>query len=237
MEPATWVPRTARSILDIGCNVGELLSYLRQLDYRAALAGCDVNAAAVDAARRNVPDADFRVCEAAALPFPDAAFDCVTCIETLEHVPPADWEKSLLAMRRVLRPGGRLILRTPHAGLFGWLDTNNVRFRLPQLYRHLIGRGRRDAGYAAGSEGIVWHYHFTRDELVRLAGAGWTVEATWYGGLLVYPLGSYFLWPFYRLKRGGGWLQRAIESIRAIDYAVNYGSASYGILIALKKAA
>lgn len=235
MEPATWVPRTARSILDVGCNVGELLSHLRHLNYPAALAGCDVNPAAVEVARRNVPDADFRVCEAAALPFLDAAFDCVTCIETLEHVPPADWEKSLLAMRRVLSPGGLLILRTPHAGLFGWLDSNNVRFRLPRVYRSLIGRGGRDAGYAAGSDGVVWHYHFTREELVRLAGAGWTVEATWYGGLLIFPIGDYLLWPFYRLKWEGGWIRRTIERVRKIDYSVNYGPASYGILLVLKK--
>jgi SAM-dependent methyltransferase len=235
MEPAVWVPSTARSILDVGCNVGELLKHLQDLHPEVVLAGCDVNRAAVEVARHNMPTVDLRVCAAAELPFPDAAFDCVTCIETLEHVPPRDWVASLRAMGRVLTPGGRLILRTPHAGLFGWLDSNNLRFRLPLLYRLIIGRGGREAGYAAGTDGVVWHHHFSRAELLNLIGPGWEVEVTWYGGLLIFPLGDYLLWPFYRLGWRGGWVRKAIEGIRNIDYAVNYGPASYGILLVLKK--
>lgn len=235
MSPAKWVQSSARRVLDIGCNVGELLGHLRELNPTLELAGCDVNAAAVEAARRNLPGADIRHCGAADLPFADGAFDCVTCIETLEHVPPSEWGASLRAMQRVLVRGGRLVLRTPHAGMFGWVDSNNIRFRFPNLYRWLIGRGGRDVGYAAGSAGVVWHYHFTRAELLGLAGEGWEVEATWYGGLLVYPLGDYLLWPFYRKRRRGGWLRRAIERVREVDYNVNYGSSSYGILLALRK--
>ncbi len=235
MNPARWVPPDARSVLDVGCNVGELIGDLRKKNPSLTLAACDVNAAAVEAARRNVPGADVRVCGAANLPFPDAAFDCVTCIETLEHVPPAEWEASVRAMRRVLVPGGRLVLRTPHAGLFGWVDSNNVRFRLPGLYRKLIGRGRRDIGYADGTAGVFWHHHFSRDELLRVAGPGWEVEAIWYGGLLLFPLGDFMLWPFYRFGWQGGWLRRTIERLQTVDYEVNYGPASYGILLALRK--
>jgi SAM-dependent methyltransferase len=233
MKPVRWVPPAARSILDVGCNVGELLAHLRELT-PATLAGCDVNAAAVEVARRNVPGADLRVCGASSLPWPDAAFDCVTCIETLEHVPPDEWVASLREMRRVLAPRGRLVLRTPHAGLFGWMDSNNLRFRLPTLYRRVIGRGRRDVGYADGSAGVHWHHHFTRDELLRVAGPGWEVEATWYGGLALFPITDYLLWPFYRFQLGGR-LRRWIAHVQAIDYEVNYGPLSYGILLALRR--
>ncbi len=237
MNPAEWVPTSARSILDIGCNVGALLGALKERSLGAALSGCDVNAAAIEAARRNVPEADLRLCAAAALPFADATFDCITCIETLEHVPPAEWEKSLLEMRRVLAVGGRLILRTPHAGWFGWLDSNNVRFRVPGLYRRLIGRGRRDAGYTDGSAGVHWHHHFSRKELLAVAGSGWEVEGTRYGGCLIFPIGDCLLWPFYRLRRSGGWVRRAIERVSEADYEMDYGRASYGVLIALRKSA
>src|SRR5436190_4845360 len=120
MEPIRWVPPAAASVLDVGCNVGEFLATLARDRPSLRLAGCDVNASAVEAARRDVPTADLRVAEADALPFPDASFDCVTCIEVLEHVPPARWTAAVQEMRRVLVPGGRLILRTPHAGLFAW---------------------------------------------------------------------------------------------------------------------
>ncbi len=235
MEAADWVPASARAILDVGCNVGELLSQLNGRNPDATLAGCDVNAAAVDAARRNVPDADIRLCGAADLPYADGEFDCVTCIETLEHVPPAEWETSLRSMGRVLKPGGGLVLRTPHAGLFAWLDSNNVRFRTPGLYRRLLGRGRRDGGYPDGTAGIHWHHHFTRRELLALAGPKWTVEATRYGGCFLLPLGDFLLWPFYRTGRSGGALRRMLEWMQRFDYAIDYGDASYGILLALKK--
>ncbi len=182
MHATLWVPPSTRAMLDIGCNVGELLASVRKHSPETALAGCDVNAAAVEIARRNLPDADLRVCGAAELPFPDESFDCVTCVETLEHIPPPEWSRSLKEMRRVLKPGGRLVLRTPHAGLFGWLDTNNLRFRAPGLYRRILGRGRRDAGYAEGSSGVYWHHHFSRREILALVGDGWEVESTRFGG-------------------------------------------------------
>jgi hypothetical protein len=158
----------------------------------------------------------------------------VTCIETLEHIPPAQWEAAAKEMRRVLIPGGRLVLRTPHAGLFAWLDSNNLRFRFPGLYRRALGKGMRDAGYPDGTAGVHWHHHFTRAELLRVVGRGWEVEATWYGGLVLFPAADFLLWPFYRFG-WNGWLRRGLARLQAIDYEINYGCASYGILLALRK--
>ena len=87
------------------------------------------------------PDIELHQAGGDALPFEADHFDCVTCIEVLEHIPTELRRASLLEMRRVLRPGGRLALRTPHAGLFGWLDPHNLRFRFPKLYGLLVGRG------------------------------------------------------------------------------------------------
>lgn len=49
--------------------------------------------------------------DAHALPFPDATFDAVLVFDVLEHL--QDPERALAGMRRVLRPGGRLILGVP----------------------------------------------------------------------------------------------------------------------------
>jgi SAM-dependent methyltransferase len=54
--------------------------------------------------------ADVR-CDACALPFRSGAFDLVLCSEVLEHVP--DPDATLKDVRRVMRPGGALVLTTP----------------------------------------------------------------------------------------------------------------------------
>jgi hypothetical protein len=153
----------------------------------------------------------------------------------LEHVPPAKWRAAVGEIHRILVPGGRFILRVPHAGAFAWLDTNNIRFRFPGLYGLLIGRGRRDEGFATGPAAVEWHYHFTREELLAIAGAGWRVEATRYGGLLLFPVGDYIRWPFYRLRRGGHGIERLVTRVMSLDYAVDYGLWSYGIMLVLAK--
>ena len=48
----------------------------------------------------------------APLPFPDASFDVVLCVEGIEHV--VDRHKTLRELRRVLKPGGRLLITTPN---------------------------------------------------------------------------------------------------------------------------
>src|SRR4051812_26329910 len=144
MHPIRWVPADAEAMLDVGCNVGALLKHCREVFPNMRLAGVEINPRALDAARRDVPGAELHASGAENLPFADESFDCVTCIEVLEHVP-ADLRATALAeMKRVLRPGGRLALRVPHAGAFAFLDSNNLRFRFPWLYRRLIGRGMRD---------------------------------------------------------------------------------------------
>jgi SAM-dependent methyltransferase len=236
MHPMRWVPAGAAALLDVGCNAGDLLWDCRRAFPGMVLAGVEINPAALLAARRRLPDVDLRAAPGDAIPFPDESFDCVTCIEVLEHIPAERRGASLREMHRVLRPGGCLVLRTPHAGTFGWLDSNNVRFRLPWLYGKLVGLGRRDAGYEHGSAGVVWHHHFSRAELLNLAGAGWRVVHVGYGGLFVFPLADWLSWPFYR----SGWLNnpllRILNMLADFDYGCDFGTDSYGILMILRRA-
>src|SRR5207244_11597277 len=131
--------------------------------------------------------AHTRTGEPCTIPFSGASFQYVTCLEMLEHLPHALRPRAFREMHRVLRPGGKLILTVPHAGWFAWLDSNNVRFRLPALYQRVIGGGRRDRSYSAMSREVEWHHHFTVPELVDLAGPGWQIAAVRHGGLLAYP--------------------------------------------------
>jgi SAM-dependent methyltransferase len=235
MEPAYWVPAGARSLLDVGCNAGDLLVNLRHAYPEMRLVGVDVNAAQIEAARARLLDIEFHLATGTALPFPDEEFDCVTCIEVLEHIAPEQREAALREIYRVLRPGGRLVLRVPHAGLFAWMDSNNLRFRFPRVYHALLGKGRRDEGYAEGSAAVVWHHHFTKAELMGLLGSGWSLEGERRGALFLLPLVDIACWPLYRLRRIHNRIFRTLQGIAALDMSRDYGALSYDILLALRR--
>lgn len=235
MRVADWIEPPVDSLLDVGCNVGAWLRDCARLYPSARLAGVEINPSALAVARVNVPTAEVQHAGAERLPFPDESFQYVTCVEVLEHLPAGLRPSAFREMQRVLRPGGRLILTVPHAGWFAWLDSNNVRLRLPGLYRRLVRKGGRDAGYAAVGRGVEWHHHFTVAELVHLAGGGWRTVAVRHGGLFVYPLMDWLSWPFYRLRRPEHPIRRALERIAGWDYRIGFGSASYGVLVTLER--
>jgi 2-polyprenyl-6-hydroxyphenyl methylase/3-demethylubiquinone-9 3-methyltransferase len=121
-EPWAWERRRAlllaearpgERVLDLGCGAGRFLAALR--DAGADPVGVDLAAAAAARARANVPGADVRLVEPdGSLPLGHGEVDLVWCSEVLEHVP--DVAHLLLEVRRVLRPGGRVLLTVPFHG-------------------------------------------------------------------------------------------------------------------------
>lgn len=96
-------------LLDCGCGNGRLFAFLKDknIDY----VGIDNSEALINLAKFRHPDAKFLVADQIDLPFPDASFDHVWNIAAFHHVPSAKLRKKVLSeMRRVLKPGGYLIL-------------------------------------------------------------------------------------------------------------------------------
>jgi ubiquinone/menaquinone biosynthesis C-methylase UbiE len=102
-----------RDVLDVGCNTG--YGTLRFAPVAGRVVGVDVSPRAIEAAERRAPDGrpEFVLTSGFELPFPDASFDLVTSFQVLEHVP--DPIAYLEEIRRVVRPGGTIILATPNA--------------------------------------------------------------------------------------------------------------------------
>jgi SAM-dependent methyltransferase len=99
-----WVPAGA-NVLDIGCLQGEFLSCLG--DRIRSGIGLDPSAQPYETPRYRVLSERFQ--EPA--PFPDASFDAVVMLATLEHI--LDKEPLARECHRLLRPGGRVIVTVP----------------------------------------------------------------------------------------------------------------------------
>jgi SAM-dependent methyltransferase len=101
-----------RRILDAGCGSGPLFAALR--DRGAMVTGFDKSAAMLQLARRRLgDDADLQVADLGSpLPFPDDTFEDVTASLVLHYL--EDWGPALAELRRVLKPGGRLIVSVDH---------------------------------------------------------------------------------------------------------------------------
>ncbi|MEV7278830.1 class I SAM-dependent methyltransferase [Streptomyces sp. NPDC093111] len=101
-----------RRILDAGCGSGPLTAALR--DRGAIVTGADASAGMLALARRRLgAEADLHVADLRdPLPFADGAFDDVVASLVLHYL--EDWGPTLTEFRRVLRPGGRLIVSVDH---------------------------------------------------------------------------------------------------------------------------
>lgn len=92
------VPNEAQTILDIGSGNGTFLQILEERRPGLALTGLERSAAGVRAARCNAPLIQGT---ADSLPFADAAFELVSCLNMIEHLPYGAYERVLAEVRRV----------------------------------------------------------------------------------------------------------------------------------------
>ncbi|MFF6993243.1 methyltransferase domain-containing protein [Streptomyces sp. NPDC010273] len=101
-----------RRILDAGCGSGALFAALR--DRGAMVSGFDASAVMLELARRRLGDgADLQVADLSSpLPYADDTFDDVVASLVLHYL--EDWGPALAELRRILRPGGRLIASVDH---------------------------------------------------------------------------------------------------------------------------
>jgi SAM-dependent methyltransferase len=147
------VKQADRAVLDAGCGRAGTAQYVHEHGW-GRVAGFDIDAISIEAARTRYPALDLRIADAATADtvFAPASFDLVYAFNAFYAFP--DQAATLRALRRLARPGGALVL-------FDYVDRG----------------GFRDGPF--GSREDVAHWQPLRLEAFgdTLAAAGWRLEA------------------------------------------------------------
>ena len=196
----TTLPGAPR-VLDAGCGTGFNLGWLRRRG--AAVAGVDFYADALEWSRLRGERALARA-SVVDLPFASGVFDLVTSFDVVSHVRDgADRRRSLAEFRRVLRPGGVVLLRV---AAFEWLRTSH-------------------------DNEILTHHRFGPRELrLSLAAAGFESIRLTFANMLLFP--AAIAWRLLKrarlaprgsdvspVTRGPDWLNRALRSLLELEAA------------------
>jgi methionine biosynthesis protein MetW len=171
-------------VLDIGCGDGRFCTLAR--NRCTAIVGVDCALKALGIARqRNIPVVQSNFGEHK-LPFADASFDVVTCLDVIEHI--FDPFFLLKEINRVLKPGGELILTTP-----------NLRYIKHVFDLLLRGQAPKTNCDHASCDGGHLHYFCCKDleQLLQECGMGVTVRR----GVRQSQYRSFKLWLFKLVAR------------------------------------
>jgi len=189
--------RRIREVLEAGCGTGFTAAWLHRR-YGWNLFPVDLESTALRFVRNfalpNATQADI-----GGLPFQDASFDLVFCLDVLVHLPRQDETKALREFFRVLRRGGLLVLRV---AAFDILRSRHSEF---------VGEKQR----------------FTRGQLLRtVAQSGFRVRHCTYANSLLLPVAitKFRLWePWLRQPPASGvapvpaWLNRLLYAALASE--------------------
>lgn len=178
--------KTGDQILDLGCGNGYYSYLLSKLPLRLKITGVDNHINAILDAKRFVGEkhVKFVIGDAEKLPFPKNFFNKLVMSEVIEHV--KDDVRVLEEARRVLKPGGILVLTTPNKDYpFLW---DPVNWFLEHFFNFHI-----KSGFFAG----IWNQHLrlykAREIKKRMEKSGFNVESVELLTLWCLPFNHYLV--------------------------------------------
>jgi SAM-dependent methyltransferase len=184
--------QTGDRVIDVGCGPGfYVVELLEAVGASGWVTGVDRSADMLAVAAKRVegkPNVEFHEAAAAELPVADDSFDRALSVQVFEYID--DVPAALVEMRRVLRPGGRLVLWDVDWGTVSWhaLDEDLMQRALAAWDKHLahpslpqtLSTQLRDAGF----DGVEMNAHpFATNE----------PSPETYGGALTSMLESYIV--------------------------------------------
>ncbi len=139
-----WALARSGPVLDAGCGPGHWTEELRQ--HRVDVEGIDHSPEFLAIAESRFPDARFRQASLEQTGCADASLDGVLAWYSVIHTRPEELAAVLAEFRRVLRPGGSLLV-----GLFAWSHLETFEHAVIRAYRWPSGQFSRvlhEAGFS-----------------------------------------------------------------------------------------
>jgi SAM-dependent methyltransferase len=157
-------------IVDVGCGEGTATALVKRLDPANTVIGIDWSAMALERARAQGVLVVQGGIDSRGLPLADGCADIVIMSELIEHL--VDTDSAAEEVRRILRPGGVLLLSTPN--LAAWFNRGLVGLGVQPVFSEVSLRGI----YGRPGQQVVGHLRlFTRRALVEfLTARGFACE-------------------------------------------------------------
>lgn len=223
-----WTPNEVARLLDAGCAWGYGTRHFTRKSREVVGLEPDPVSAAVF--RERYPHLEIVESTMEQIPLADESFDVIVALDSLEHV--QDERRSLAELYRVLKPGGTLIISTPHRGAFGFLDRENLAPRVAAVLRRRARTPR------------VHHRHYSLADLRRLLdgspfGGRHEITDVFRSGLLVEALAMDLALVLGRVAPPR-LTERVLSPLIRLaerDFWVGYGRFSYNIALRVVKTA
>lgn len=238
-----WIPPDSKRILDGGCAFGYGTRHFQKNG--AQVWGVDPNASFIAIAQARYPKISFHACGVEKTPFDAQFFDAVILNDVLEHV--VDERQTLNEMFRILKPDGRLIITTPHRGLFSFMDTDNYTYHLRTkaswlyrlLFRAKYGKMPADE-IKPGYEQM--HRHYSLNDFKRLLNDSdfngrYEIEKKFRSGLFIgiFAANLFELFSVFFGIRIATKLTSPLHWFMDRDFFIPYGPLAYNIGIRVRK--
>lgn len=144
-------------VVDVGCGPGRITAHLRDLGLDAS--GIDLSPVMVELARKERPDMRFEVGSMTDLALSDGSVAGLAAWYSIIHVPDDDLDSVLIEFRRVLRPGGLLLLGF-HVGDTSRLKTEGygghpMRVYVHRRQPHHVAARLSDVGFDVEAEMVL----------------------------------------------------------------------------------
>lgn len=126
-------------IFDLGCGNGRLIELFRSKNIEYV--GIDNSEKLIEIARQKYPEINFQTFDGLKIPFPDNYFDKIFCIAVLHHIPGNQLRQEFLReSRRVLKPGGKMILSVWYL----WQEDTFWNLLIKFTLKKIIGKSELD---------------------------------------------------------------------------------------------